>query len=234
MLIAPLAILMAQPEPTVLLDQSFTLHESSDKAAESQGLYAMHAEEDEGQITITESVQLETKIGTVDLTSIVVYKQGDDKEWTFQAAAATTGIDGNIVMKVNVQPNDNAWKVETIYLRDPRGEALDEPKTSKRTIEVAKGPVLFSSARAVMGPRLQPKPGKLLIVWVEFPDDIDEDITIKEGFSLVREQPDDEESYTLWIASENQTIGPLPLTAQEKILPHKLWDKMLMREEVEE
>lgn len=161
MLLTPLAILLAQPEPAVLLDQSFTLHESSDKAAESQGLYAMHAEEDAGQITITESVQLETKIGTVDLTSIVVYKQGDDKEWAFQAAAATTGIDGNIVMKVNVQPNDNAWNVETTYLRDPRGEALDEPKTSKRTIEVAKGPVLFSSARAVMGPRLQPRPGKL-------------------------------------------------------------------------
>ena len=230
MLLAPITMLFAAPQPTVLVDQSFTLHASADEAAESMGIYSMHAQEEAGQIKITESVELATKRGTVDLTSIVVYKQDDNKQWVFHAATATTGVEGDIVMQVSVLPNDQAWTVQTTFLREPHGKAFDKPKTSKRTIEVPKGPVLFSSARTVMGPRLQPKAGEQSIVWVEFPDDIDEAINVKEGFSLVRDEPDEKGGFKLWVRSEHQTIGPLPLSPQGKIKPHQLWGKMLMRE----
>jgi hypothetical protein len=230
-LLVPITLALTAPKPTVLIDQSFTLHQPGDTVADSVGIYSIHAQEDAGQIRITESVQLTIEEGTIDMTSIVVYKQNDNKAWVLHAAAATTGVDGNIVMKVNVQPSGKQWEVNTTYLRQPFGEAFDEPKKSKRKITFPAGPVLFSSARVVMGPRLQTQPGEQAIVWVEFPDDLDEDINIKEGFSLVRDKPDDQGNMMLWVRSEHQTIGPLPLDAKGKIKPHKLWDKMLMREE---
>lgn len=229
--LAPFALLFAAPQPTVLVDQAFTLHASAEEAAEAMGVYSMHAQEEAGQIKITESVQLATRRGVVDMTSIVVYKQDGDKQWDFHGASASTGVAGDIVMQVSVLPNEQEWTVQTTFLRDTQGEVFDEPKTTKRTIEVPKGPVLFSSARAIMGPRLQPKAGELPVVWVEFPDDIDEPINIKEGFSLVRDEPDEKGGFMLWVRSENQTLGPLPITADGKVKPHKLWGKMLMREE---
>ena len=236
-LIAPLTLLLAapafadEPEPTVLLDQSFTLHASAEDADEPMGLYALHAEQAGNQITITESVELATRNSTIDMSSVVIYKQDKKAGWLFQGATAATGVDGADVMKVSVEPKDTKWLVKTTFISDDQGKPLGDPHTKTRTLDIPKGPVLFSSARAVIGPRLQPRPGQQPIVWVEFPDDIDEDINIKQGFSLVREEPDQAGTYHLWIKSDHQTLGPLPLNQAGQLKPHQLWGKMLMREE---
>eukprot|EP00752_Nemacystus_decipiens_P016923 g15151.t1 len=230
LLLAPLVLLLADAEVAVLTDQSFSLHASAEEASESVGLYAIRATELDGQIKITESAQLVIDQSVIEFTSVVVYKQDDQQAWRFDAATATTRVDDDEVMKVSVEPRDKQWAVAQTLLREPFGEAYDKPKESRLAIDVPKGPVLFSSARAIIGPRLQPEAGEQPIVWVEFPDDIDEAINVKEGFTLVRDKPDAEGAFMLWIRSEHQTLGPLPLTADGKVKPHKLWGKILMRE----
>ena len=230
MLLAPLVLLLTDAEPTVLIDQSFSLHASVEEAAEPMGLYAIYATEHEGQIKITESARLTLDEGVIEFTSIVVYEQGDNNAWQFAAATATTRVGGDDVMKVVVEPKGKQWAVDAAMLREPFGEAYDKPKQQQRAIDIPQGPVLFSSSRAVMGPRFLPKPGELPIVWVEFPDDIDGAINVKEGFSLFRDKPSEKGEFVLWVRSEHQTFGPMPLTAEGQLKPYKLWDKMLMRE----
>ncbi|MEM9347268.1 MAG: hypothetical protein AAGB26_11695 [Planctomycetota bacterium] len=226
-LLVPMAMVFAQTEPTVLIDQSFTLHEPGGE--ERIGSYALYAEEAADTIKITESVALKIDGEMFDLTSLVSYAKDEGGGWAFRSAEGTTGVDGNAFMEVDVEPNGNEWAVKAVLLRNHRGEVLDQPKTIKRSITVPDGPVLFSSARAVMGPRLQPEPGEQAVVWVEFPDDLDEPIEVKEGFSLVRGETDEQGGFTIMVRSEHQEIGPVPLDQDGKIKPYKLWCEVEMR-----
>jgi len=231
MLLLPLTLFATADEPAVLVDQCFTiLQPGGDDAI---GNYSLYAEEAGGRVTIKESLELTAKGQEIGMASTVIYKAGEGQSWLLHEAEATTTVAGQQAMKASLVPEEGPrkWKVKMSLHVGRRGETLDEPKTIERTVNVPEGPVLFSLAQAVIGPRIQPEPGEQPIVWVEFPDDVDESLNIKHGFSIVRSQADADGGYTLTVRSERRELGAMPLTRDGKILPHKLWGEAPLREE---
>lgn len=218
----------------VLLDQAFTLLEPGGDEGATLGRYTLAAEEKQGRIQIDESFELKTPQGAITMSSTVIYTQGKDKAWSFTSASGATTAGGDDVMKVSIKAKDKQWVIETTLYRRPGGEAFAEPKVIRRSIEAPPGEVLFSSARAVMGPRFQADAGTRPITWVEFPDDLDESVTIKNGFTLTRTAPDADGGYALHIRSEHQDLGPLPLTKEGQLKAHRLFGKIPMQEEEKE
>ena len=231
MLLLPLTLFAAAEEPLVLVDQCFTILQPG--GDEAIGNYTLYAEEKGDRVTIRETLELTAKGQEIGMSSTVIYKAGEKKDWVLHVAEASTTMAGDTVMQVRIKPENDPlkWKVTATLERTPRGEVFDPPKTMERTVNVPAGPVLFSSARAVIGPRIQAEPGQQPIVWVEFPDDIDEPLNIKRGFSIVRTKADAEGGYSLTVRSERQDLGALPLSREGKILPHKLWGEAPLRED---
>lgn len=217
-----------------LLDQSFTLHEDAAEDAEAVGAYALAAKEVDGMITITESLEIKTRKGKIGFSSTVAYKQGKDKSWVFASAKGSTRMEGKAVMEVKVTPNADKWQIDKKMFVGRDGGRLEDPAQSRRAIDAPKGDVLFMSARAVIGPRMQTAEGQRPITWVEFPDDLDEAITIKEGFSISRSEADKQGGYTLMVINKDRAIDSVPLDREGNIKPHWMWSKYPMRKKAEE
>lgn len=230
MAIAMVVTVLAKPEPVVLLDQSFDLLHGEGAETEMIGTYTLRAEEVDGQLTIFESIEKRNGDTTFGMSSKVVYQENEDKAWVPATADATTVFNGNKFMTVQVKADGDKWELSAALHIGRDGAVLDQPRQMTRVLDVPDGPVLFSSARAVIGPRLLPKAGELPVVWVEFPDDLDEAINIKEGFTLIRSEPDDVGGYTINLRSEHQEIGKMPLNKDGQIRPHALWGKIQLRE----
>lgn len=218
------------PEATTLVDQTFEILDRHGEDAQVIGGYALHAEQQADRVRITESFALTMRGKAIEMSSTVVYEQNADKAWVLVSAKAATSLDGNLVMQTEIEPKEQNLTVTTTLLRDPRGEAVDNPQPETRTLPLPKGSVLLSGALAVMGPRLLTQAGQLPVVWVEFPDDIDEAINIKQGHTLVRSAPADDGGYTLHLRTDQRDLGPLPLDRNGKVKPHHLFDKYPLRE----
>lgn len=166
------------------------------------GTYSIKAvmKESETKIEIVESWSLDYRGKQVDIKSTVVYE--NTSPFAPKKGTVETKIDGKTCMKGTVTFSEETVDFECKGFLDKRtGKALDPPKSfAKKNQPVAEGVLIFQSALLVIGPRILPKEGELKnVVFVEFPDDLGapELINFKEGYRLVRGQPDEKGEYDM-------------------------------------
>lgn len=217
-----------EPPAKVLIGQSFDLTATADPQAPAVGAYRIHATEAAGRIEVRETLALQARGKSIEMNSAVVYERNGDGVPIAKSGHASTSMDGKSVMAAAFTIDGRKLSVKASIANPHAGEGAAGRKMA-REIDLPEGIVLLSSSRAVMGPMLQPEPGEQPIVWIEFPDDIDEAINVKEGFSLARKATDDG-GYTIHIRKGARDLGPLPFDTKGRIKAHKLFDKYHMRE----
>lgn len=217
-----------EPPEKVLIRQWFVLYASADPDTEAIGTYRINATQKGDHIKVYETVLLRIRDTGVILTSVVNYERGENGTPVATSGEAKTAVNGENAMAASFTIRGRELKLSTTIFQDRNG-LLAEPIKRARMIDLPEGVVLLSGARAVIGPMLQPKPGEQPIVWIEFPDDIDEPINVKEGFKLAREATDDG-GYTIHVRKGDRDPGPLPFDTKGRIKAHKLFDKYHMRE----
>lgn len=216
------------PPAKALIGQSFDLIANENPEAPTVGAYRIHAVEDGRNIRVSETLSLQARGKKIEMLSEVVYERNGDGVPIAKSGKARTAMDGQAIMEAAFTIEGRKLSLKA-SIANPRAEEGAAARKMARQIDLPDGVVLLSSARAVIGPMLQPKPGERAIVWIEFPDDIDEAINVKEGFSLARKATDDG-GYTIHVRKGDRDLGPLPFDAKGRIKPHKLFGKYPMRE----
>lgn len=188
------------PAETTICDTEFKI--VSPEGANELGTYHIQAvtRESARTIEIAESMSLNYHGKEVEMKSIVTYE--DTSPVSATAGTAETRIDGKLCLQGTVTFSAQTVDIAcTGFLNRWMGAAVDPPQEFDRQDQPVPDRVLvFQSAIPTIGPRLLPMEGELKeIVFVEFPDDLGapELVTFKEGYRLVREQPDENGEYSI-------------------------------------
>jgi hypothetical protein len=223
---------LAAEEPTgkVLLDQSFEMATKPGPEAPAVGSYTLRAVEFADRIDIAETITVEHRGQKIGFVSTVVYERHAEGVPTASRGKATTTADGQPVMIASFRVEGRKILARATIMRSRQGDAVAPPRQWERTIDLPEGPVVTNSAIAVIGPRLLGDPGETQIAWVEFPDDVDEAINVKQGFRLARSAVNGDGVYELTVRSERQNFGGMPIGAEGRIRPYRMFGKLYLRE----
>lgn len=168
------------------------------------GTYTIKAVEKDSKIVIVESIDLPTEGMKIFMKATVTYSAAT---LTPTIASAETSIDGKPAMKGTVTFSGKTFdELSNMHLNLRTKEVLDPPTSVvKKEQPIAAGTVVFQSALPAIGPRLLPKEGELKdVVFVEFPDDIDELSHLKSGYRIVREKADDKGEFDMKVYSPQE------------------------------
>jgi hypothetical protein len=142
-------------------------------------------------IIITEVMMMEDRGKKMGCTSIVTYANDKAAPLPVMAQARTT-VGGADCMQGAVNFAKETYSARQEVRTNPRdGKPIDPPNVRElKDQRLPKGPMIFQSALETLCPRLLDKPGELAgVVFVEFPDDLDALINVKEGYKLTRGEP---------------------------------------------
>ena len=136
------------------------------------------------EFEIHEKIVVRHRGKDVDLNSCVIYQSQDP----FSPKSGKTEIylDGKLCMRGKVNFSEKFVHFQMTMFRDEKTGNPIVPKTFSDKRRKPSGFLLFQSALAIIGPKILPKEGSKKVVFVEFPDDIDSIINLKENFELVR------------------------------------------------
>ncbi|MDC3335384.1 hypothetical protein OAV71_02650 [Opitutales bacterium] len=208
---------------------------NGDKDMGTYGILAVQKKWPEKNINITETMSMDYRGKKAEYKSSVIYNS--NPPISPESATAETKVDGKVCMKGTVTFSEKTVSFNcTGFLNKRTGEAIDPPKKfEKKDQPKPQGVLIFQSALPTIGPRLLSKEGELKdVVFVEFPDDIGapELINFKEGYRLVREEPDDKGEYNLKIYSPHSedSISHIRYNKNDQIVSIASFGKMKLRE----
>jgi hypothetical protein len=219
--------LMAQDSKPagVILDQTFKLVSRAKKEAGSYHLKAVTKGEKKTQIEISESISLKIRGKVLSFKSIILY--ATKPTLTPISASTVTMLNGQKVMVGTVELNAKTYSGKG-KIFGPSKQASAPREFARKDRKRPEGLMLFTATIPVFALRLVTKAGEeKKVVSVEFPDDLDEFINIKQNWRLKREAAAADGSFSVgyYRANEKRPSSTYRFDKAGKLLSLSLWGK---------